>query len=266
MEVITSTANSTVKYVKSLKQRKFREANRAFFVEGLRFSMEALQSGWEIQWVLMTEDFYNEHGREPLLQAHAAKCIQVTEKILKELSETEHPQGILTVVSMQQPQALTQMLMQAQAQPRRLLLLDCLQDPGNMGTIIRTADAFAFDGILVSEGCVDVYNGKVLRATMGSIFHIPIRQVGSSLDAVNQLKEAGYTVYATHLQGQLMTEIQPMTEKEKVVLIIGNEGKGIAADVAQAADQWVKIPMPGQAESLNASVAAAIFMYTMMER
>ncbi len=256
MEVISSTANATVKYVKSLKQKKFREANNAFFVEGLRFSMEALQSGWEIQWVLMTEDFYKEHGQEPLLQAFTRQSIQVTDKILKELSETEHPQGILTVVSMQKAQT-------PDLTGKRLLLLDCLQDPGNMGTIIRTADAFAFDGILVSEGCVDVYNGKVLRATMGSIFHIPIWRVGSSLEAVETLKQAGYDVYATHLQGTPMTE--KTVPKEKVALIIGNEGKGIAPDVAQAADKWVKIPMPGRAESLNASVAAAIFMYTMMD-
>lgn len=259
MEVITSAANATVKYVKSLKQRKFREANGAFFVEGLRLSMEALQSGWEIRWVLMTEDFYKEHGRESLLQAFSRQSILVTDKILKELSETEHPQGILTVLSMPQTQTI-------HLEGKRILLLDCLQDPGNMGTIIRTADAFAFDGILVSDGCVDVYNGKVLRATMGSIFHIPIWQAGNAVDAVNRLKTDGYTVYATHLQGQLMTEIPAMTNKEKVALIIGNEGKGIAPEVAQAADAWVKIPMPGRAESLNASVAAAIFMYTMMER
>ena len=131
-----------------------------------------------------------------------------------------------------------------------------------MGTIIRTADAFAFDGILVSEGCVDVYNGKVLRATMGSIFHIPVWQTGRSLETVEQLKETGYRVYATHLQGTPLSK-QSHTE-EKTALIIGNEGKGIAPEVAKAADMWVKIPMPGQAESLNASVAAAIFMYTMM--
>lgn len=256
MEVISSAANATVKYIKSLKQKKFREANHAFFVEGLRFSMEALQSGWDIQWVLMTGDFYNEHGQEPLLQKYTAKSIQVTDKILKEISETEHPQGILTVVSMPKADA-------AKLEGKRLLLLDCLQDPGNMGTIIRTADAFAFDGILVSEGCVDVYNGKVLRATMGSVFHIPIWQVGSSLEAVEILKQAGYHVYATHLQGTPMTELP--ASKEKVALIIGNEGKGISENVAQAADKWVKIPMPGQAESLNASVAAAIFMYTMMD-
>ncbi len=256
MEKISSATNATVKYIKSLKQKKFREAYKAFFVEGLRFSMEALQSGWEIQWVLMTEDFYKEQGQDPLLQSFAKKSIQVTEKILKELSETEHPQGILTVVSMPKTQTAT-------LAGKRLLLLDCLQDPGNMGTIIRTADAFAFDGILVSEGCVDVYNGKVLRATMGSIFHIPIWQIGSSLEAVETLKQAGYHVYATHLQGTPMTELP--APKEKVALIIGNEGKGIGENVAQAADKWVKIPMPGKAESLNASVAAAIFMYTMMD-
>ena len=255
MEIISSTSNTTVKYVKSLKQKKFREEYQAFFVEGLRFSMEALQSGWEIQWVLMTETFYKEHGEDSVLQSFAQQTLVVTEKILKELSETEHPQGVLTVVSMKKTQ-------QTALTGRRLLLLDCLQDPGNMGTIIRTADAFAFDGILVSQGCVDVFNGKVLRATMGSIFHIPIWQVGTSLDAVQQLKEAGYLVYATHLQGNTMKNIQ--NTKEKVALIIGNEGKGIAPEVAKAADKWVKIPMPGQAESLNASVAAAIFMYTMM--
>lgn len=255
MEIISSTANATIKYVKSLKQKKFRGEYQAFFVEGLRFSMEALQSGWDIQWVLMTEEFFKEHGKEPLLQAFAQKSIQVTEKILKELSETEHPQGILTVVSMQKTQT-------PDYAGKRLLLLDCLQDPGNMGTIIRTADAFAFDGILVSEGCVDVYNGKVLRATMGSIFHIPIWQVKTSLEAVEGLKAAGYSVYATHLQGENMASEQ--NTEDKIALIIGNEGKGIAPEVAQAADKWVKIPMPGRAESLNASVAAAIFMYTMM--
>lgn len=142
-------------------------------------------------------------------------------------------------------------------------MLENIQDPGNMGTIIRTADAAAFDGIICTKGCVDVYNSKVLRSTAGSVFHIPIIQYLrnddiSSKRLAGQLKAEGYTVYAAHPRGETSCFEEPFEGKS--VIVIGNEANGVSSEMLLSCDRLLTIPMPGKAESLNASVAAALMI------
>jgi len=245
MEIIESSSNRTIKYVKSLQVRKNRQQNGEFVVEGLRFSKEAFESGWEISKLIVSQEFREfdkNWGIEPII---------VSEKLFAEISETENPQGILVVVKFPQ-------INEMPANAKSVVFLDCIQDPGNMGTIVRSADAFGFDAVIVSEKCVDIYNSKTLRATMGSIFHIPVYMGGSSEEIMEKLKMNGYLTYAAHLNG---TPLEMTMKREKIALIIGNEANGISDIVTKKADFLVKIPMRGKAESLNASVAAGILLY-----
>ena len=142
-----------------------------------------------------------------------------------------------------------------------ILFLDGLQDPGNMGTIIRTADAFNIDGIILGQGSVDPYNLKVVRATMGSIFRVPLYICDNSLETIMGLKTRGFNLLATSLEGSL---IYDSDFKGKIISVIGNEANGVSPDILKEADKCIKIPMPGNAESLNAGVAASIIMYEAM--
>ncbi len=252
MQVISGSSNQTVKYAKALKLRKNREKYGEFKAEGERFVKEAVMSEWEISKIILSESFYKS-GRydfdiDPVI---------MTDKLFSEISDTENPQGIMAVVKIKEPDRELDDLKSA-------IILDRLQDPGNMGTVIRTADAFGIDGIILSEGCTDVYSGKVLRATMGSIFHIPIYREESTEEIISMLQKYGFTVYASHLKGTPVSKSGFYeAREERTAVIIGNEAEGIRETAARMADYLVKIPMPGKAESLNASVAAGILMYEM---
>src|SRR5699024_7948525 len=141
-----------------------------------------------------------------------------------------------------------------------LLLVDAIQDPGNLGTIIRTADAVGMSQIILGTGTVDVYNDKVIRASQGSIFHIPIKQA-PLLNIIKELKRSNYTIWASALQNAI--NYRDAEREKKIALIVGNEGAGISEKILKEADKVVKIPIYGQAESLNVSVAAGILMYQM---
>lgn len=144
-----------------------------------------------------------------------------------------------------------------------MLFLDGIQDPGNMGTIIRTADAFNIDGIILGEGCVDPYNSKVVRSTMGSIFRVPLYICKNSIESLLELKGKGFNIIATSLRGISIYNVD-FNFNKKFLCIIGNEANGVSPKILDFADRQIKIPMPGNAESLNAGVAASIIMYEAM--
>jgi TrmH family RNA methyltransferase len=145
-----------------------------------------------------------------------------------------------------------------------IVLLDSIQDPGNMGTIIRTADAAGFDGVIALNGCVDIYNPKVLRATMGSIFHIAIADHADMAETMSMIRKNGLKTFAAHLRGDKSIYEADMCAGG--VILIGNEANGLSDELTLCADELVKIPMPGKAESLNASIASALFMYEMVRQ
>lgn len=256
MEQITSSQNPLIKEIKGLKQKKNRDDKQQFFIEGSRFVQEALKEETQILRIVISEK-YSRSGDTALVDTARSRGIPViltSDKVFADISDTENPQGILAVLEMKHWH--WEELLQGR---KFLLLLDSLQDPGNMGTIIRTADAAGVNGILISQGSVDVYNPKVLRSTMGSIFHVPFLYIDDMHECIDVLQQQGIMVCAAHLRGD--RSYTALGRKESIAVMIGNEANGISEEAARRADVLVKIPMPGKSESLNASIAAALLMY-----
>jgi len=257
MKYITSGQNPVIKEIKALKKRKYREERKLYFVEGLRFVAQAVEESRKIEKLLISEEFYiSEKAKTLLMEVKQCdcECFVLSNALFDEISETENPQGVLAVMKAESH------AFDAQAVKNGfLVILDSIQDPGNLGTIIRTADAAGADGIIVSKGSADVYNPKVLRSTMGSIFHIPIYISDNIGDTIALLKTNGMKVYAAHLEGTLNYFDADL--RGSAAVIIGNEASGISDMAAGCADGLLKIPMAGRAESLNASIAAGIIIY-----
>ena len=244
METLTSLKNPKVLAWRSLKDKKGRNAQDAFLAEGVRFVREALNSGLPVHALLLREDY------EPPFPLPVGVPVYVLPgHIFQSVCDTVNPQGIAAVVSRRVPPA----------SGPRLVALDGLQDPGNVGTILRTADAAGFDGAILSADCADLFSPKVLRATMGSIFRLGFSFPPSLPAALEALKKEGYSVLSSQLDGD------PFYERGNVspsfVLVIGNEGSGISEPVRAVATHRLRLPMRGGAESLNAAVAAGIMMY-----
>ncbi|GGJ84489.1 23S rRNA methyltransferase [Lentibacillus kapialis] len=241
--MITSLQNEKVKEWVKLQKRKGRRESGKFLIEGFHLVEEAYHSNWEIAEIIVEEglDYSGWH--------HQFFTITVSRKVLQHITRTETPQGIAAVIKMKEPKEI---------EGHSVLLIDSIQDPGNLGTIIRTADAAGFDMVMLGDGTVDLYNDKVIRATQGSLFHLPVLQA-DLLKKIPKLQSGGYTVAASALTDAV--SFKEMPANEKTALIIGNEGAGVRNELIDAADQSIKIPIYGQAESLNVSVAAGILMY-----
>lgn len=259
MNTITSSQNPLIKETKSLKNRKYREEKKLFFVEGTRLVEEALKENAEIVRVLLSEQQLapkNDHVSRLLheIRMRNYETFILPERLFKEISDTESPQGIMAVIRIRY-YSLDEII----GNSNLFVMLDSIQDPGNLGTIIRTADAAGFTGVIVSKGCVDVHNPKVLRSTMGSIFRIPVCFSSSPAESVRHLVSQGIMVCAAHLEG--VVNYFELDMRNNIAIIVGNEANGICEEVACSANILVKIPMVGRAESLNASVAASLLMY-----
>jgi len=260
MNVIKSSSNHLIKEVKSLQRRRYRELKGLFFIEGLRIVEEAIKHGEMIKYVLLSDQFleaaelHNEGNIINAIHAKGYEAYVIPDKLFRDISDTSTPQGIMAVLGIKK-----RTLEEAAGGRNLFVLLESLQDPGNMGTIIRTADAAGFNAVIINSGCVDVYNPKVLRSTMGSIFHIPVILSSDISDAICFLKECKINVYAAHLQGDRNYFEAGMGKNSAI--IIGNEAWGISRETVSNADILVRIPINGEAESLNASVAAGILMY-----
>ncbi len=240
--------NKRIKLVKALSQKKERDKEGLFIAEGLRFVKEAKDRVFTV----VSDSFLAGEGRGLFLEG---ELLQVPDGLFQAISATEHPQGILAVVRQK-----TYTLEELEGDAKGLYLLaEEIQDPGNLGTILRTADACGADGVILTKGTVDVFNPKVLRSTMGSIFHIPVVMEVTAQQAIRWLHSKGIRIYAAHLRGEQTPYTLPL--QEGCCFVIGNEAQGLREETAKACDQLVKIPMPGQAESLNAAVAAAILLY-----
>ena len=246
MQFIESVQNQRVKHWKKLLTKKERESSQQFMVEGFHLVEEALMAG-------VVEDIILGDGIEPPTFRNTTRInfYRVTKEVVKEISETETTQGIFAICKMQE-QTVDLKLMQS------TLLLDGIQDPGNLGTIVRTADAAGIRAIVLGAGTADLYNPKTIRATQGSLFHLPIVKA-NLVQLLPELKKAGVTVLGTSLQNsKIFTEVEKPT---KVALIVGNEGQGVSKELLSMTDQNVFIPIYGKAESLNVGIAAGILMY-----
>jgi len=243
-EHITSLKNPKVQMWKSLKDRKGRRETGSFMVEGRKMVEEALASAFPVETVLVDA----ERADEFRLPA-AVPVVTMPAHVLAAVCDTKTPQGIAAVVHMTQ----------APVKGSRLVALDGVQDPGNVGTIIRTADAAGFDGVLLSGQCADVFSPKVLRATMGSVFRMGVRTTDNLPGLLQTLRGEGVSVISSQLDGTPFYQREPVGDR--FVLVIGSEGNGVTDEVKAVATHRVKLPMRGGAESLNAAVAAGIMMY-----
>lgn len=244
METITSLRNPKVLSWRSLKTRKGRDEHHAFLVEGTKMVRESLSSGLNVEAILLREDLAGSFDIPAGLPAYI-----LPDSVFSAVSDTKTPQGIAAVLS----------LHVKTASGSRLLALDGVQDPGNVGTIIRTADAAGFDGVLFSHECADLFSPKVLRATMGSIFRLGFSFPSSLPEALEELKRKGFSVLSSQLDGDSFFERNNIAPS--FVLVIGNEGNGVSEAVRAVATHRLRLPMHGGAESLNAAVAAGIMMY-----
>lgn len=252
MKRIESRENKIFKRLNSLKNRKNREKERLFIAEGERFADE-IPEGEGTEYFVLSDSFCQTH--DAARYDRKAETLVLPDSLFAVLCDTETPQGVLAVCR--------RLEWDVDEVLRRdkpfFLLAEEMQDPGNLGTVIRTADACGADAVFLSKGSVDLYNPKTLRATMGSLFHIPVFQNVSIAEIAGKLKEQGIPLYAAHLRGEQF--LYALELKKACAFLIGNEARGLSAQSAALCDQWVRIPMPGQAESLNASVAAAVLMY-----
>ena len=244
METLSSLKNPKVLSWRSLRDKKGRLEQNAFLVEGVRMVREALSSSFTVNAVLLREGFVPDFPIPDSIRTYL-----LPEHVFQSVCDTKTPQGVAAVLNLQAKEATGS----------RLLALDGVQDPGNVGTIIRTADAAGFDGVLFSPECADIFSPKVLRSTMGSIFRLGFSFPTSLPDALMQLKKDGFSVLSSQLDGD------PFYERKDIgssfVLVIGNEGNGISDEVKAVATHRLCLPMRGGAESLNAAVAAGIMMY-----
>ncbi len=261
MQVISSKDNEQIKYIKKLKEKKYRDETNQYIVEGIKLVKEAIEEKADIKMIVICEDCEddklkdkpNTHIEQSLLYEIAKyECIYVTQKIFNLISEVQTPQGILAIVSKEKNSENIDYTQDI------ILALDGIQDPGNLGTILRTADSADLKQIIISTNTADPYNPKVVRSTMGAIFRINIIRVENLEKTLQEVKKHKFEVVATSLDTN--DSIYDINYDKKVI-VIGNEANGVSKEIQDLADKKVKIPMLGKTESLNASVATGIMIY-----
>lgn len=249
--MITSNSNTQIKTLNKLqKSAKARNEKHVFVIEGIKMFQEA-KKHTIIEKAYASETFWKEKGE----YLEGVEYEILTDNLLKEVSDTMTPQGILAIVR----KPIYQLEQLLSLQRGAFLFLEDVRDPGNVGTMIRTAEGAGIKGIILSKECVDVYNPKVVRSTMGSLFRMPLVYVDDFQDIIIKAKDFGFRLFATDIQGK--KDYDQEDYKGKCGIIIGNEANGISKETRANADVFVKIPMVGEVESLNASVAAALMMY-----
>ncbi|MDO4739325.1 MAG: RNA methyltransferase [Eubacteriales bacterium] len=255
-ETISSAQNPFAQGLKKLGDKKHREAQRLLLAEGPKLVEEALREGLRPAQALVSAERAEElRGQIAALEAQGAQVRICPENVLKAVSETRTPQGVCASFGWPKPLAQGE-------EPALLVALDGVQDPGNVGGIWRTADAAGFGGVLFSEGCADATSPKVVRSAMGSAFRLPARSCADLAAELVQLRERGYHVLVTALDGEDFFSGMP-APGEKAVLVIGSEGHGVRRTTREAATGALRLPMRGGAESLNANVAAGIMLYAL---
>lgn len=277
MEIISSKDNKRIKYIRSLLEKgNIRKKNHQFVVEGIKLVDEALEYGKVLE-VVCAESLYNElisgdlSGNRLLAEndknitnyvKKGSSLLVVSDTVFKSMSETKTPQGILAVAEIPDYRLLDKGFLE-QAYTKngkiKLLVLEDTADPGNLGTIMRTAEAAGVTGVIMGKGTVDIFNPKVVRSTMGSIFRLPFTYAEDLKETIKELKKSGISFYATHLKGE--KSYKAIQYSDRSAILIGNEARGLSDEVADLADTYVIIPMQGKVESLNAAVAAALMMY-----
>lgn len=255
--VLNDLPKKNIKLIRALKTSKnVRDKNQRFLVEGIRSLEEAIKSDFIIDFAVVSNKFLNQESRSSNLISHLnkLKLFKVSQDIFETISDTVTPQGVMAVIKKKFFELGDNI-----KENFLVVALDKIKDPGNMGTMIRTADAGGADAIIMNKGCVDVYNPKVVRSTMGSIFHLPLIEAEDMIDVLRNLKERGGQIVTTHLKAKKY--YYEVDFKKPTVFVMGKEDEGVSEEIVDMSDDVVRIPMPGSAESLNVSVAEGIILF-----
>ena len=254
MKVISSKDNEIIKKIKSLKEKKYRDIENCYIIEGIKLVKEAIAENAKIKQIVVCEDCINdgEIDTDTLYEIAKFDVVYVTEKVFKTITDVKTPQGIIAVIEKNNINS------KIDYNQNIIVALDGVQDPGNLGTILRTVDSANLKQIILSKESADSYNPKVVRSTMGAIFRVNIIEADSLKDMLQEAKKNNFKVMVTSLDTK--NSIYDVDYSKKVI-VIGNEANGVSKEVQAIADEKVKIPMLGKTESLNASVAAGIMIY-----
>lgn len=257
MDIISSKDNDIVKKVRKLKEKKYRDLENSYVIEGIKLIKEAISENANIKQIIMCDEFADsEIDKETMFEIARHNVICVTKNVFNVLTDVKTPQGIIAVVQKKKTNIIDY-------NEDIIIALDDIQDPGNLGTILRTVDSANLKQIIVSKNTVDVYNPKVVRSTMGAIFRINVIEADDLKQSLQEAKENKYKVMVTSLEAKKTIYKADFNKK---IIVIGNEANGVSKEVQEFADEKVIIPMLGKAESLNASVATGIMIYEYVRR
>ena len=250
MKIISSKDNEIVKHIKKLKDKKYRDENIEYIVEGVVVVKEYAP----LKKIIICEDTTRtyEIPTNIMLEIARYECIYVTDKIFSSITQVTNPQGIMAIIEKNIEKETIDFSQDI------IVMLDDVQDPGNLGTILRTVDSIGLNQIIVSKGTADAFNPKVVRSTMGAIFRLKIIESENLAQTIREIRKHHYKLVVTSLQTE--NSIYDIDFNKKII-VIGNEANGVSKEIQEMADEKVKIPMLGKTESLNASVAAGIVMY-----
>lgn len=250
--MITSSNNQQIKNLSALvKKSKERRKQGLFVVEGPRMCFEAPKE-W-LEMIYVSESYYNENKNQ--IEEAFFKYEIVSDSVYKSVSDTRTPQGIMAVIKTPS-YSLSEV---TDAKTPLLLVLESVQDPGNLGTMIRTGEGAGVTGVIMNKTTVDLFNPKTIRSTMGSIYRVPFYIAKDLSETIGELKEKNICLYAAHLKGKALYDEKDY--KKACGFLIGNEGNGLSDEIANLADDYILIPMEGKVESLNAAISATLLMY-----
>ena len=260
MQRITSKDNEFIKHVKKLKDKKYRDESNEYIIEGIKLIEEAIKEKAQINQIVICEENEKKNAISKSLMYEISKydCIYVTKQVFNSITQVVAPQGIFAIIAKKNNFGDGSKNYQIDYTQDIIVVLDDIQDPGNLGTILRTIDSCGQKQILVSKGTVDAYNPKVVRSTMGAIFRINIIECEDLIKKIKEARKHHFKLQVTSLDAE--KTIYDVDYKKKVI-VIGNEANGVSQKIQDMADEKVRIPMLGKTESLNASVAAGIVLY-----
>lgn len=251
---ITSKDNETIKHIRKLKEKKYRDEYGEYVIEGIKLINEAIEENANIKTILVCDNCnkIEKINQNSMYEVAKQNCLYVDEKVFNTITDVQNPQGILAVVEKSGEEK------EINYNEDVIVVLDDIQDPGNIGTILRTLDSVGLSQVIISKRSGDVYNSKVVRSTMGAIFRVKIIESENLADTLKTIKKHKFKVVSTSLDtDKSMYDI----EYKKVAIVVGNEANGVSKEIQDMSDEKIKIPMLGKTESLNVSVATGVVLY-----